>query len=237
MNDMPEIQSRLLGGVFLLFLGSVMHFPARNAAAEPVELNINQRLVALAPDLSSQVAQLATNAVQCAEIRSKQMRPDKLAIIDYSKPSTEKRFWLFDLKQRQLLVEDLVAHGKNTGEDLAQSFSNRPGSLQSSLGLFMTGGSYIGKHGNSLRLIGLEQGFNDLALSRAIVIHGADYVNQGFIQAHQRLGRSFGCPALAPESAEKVINYFEDSPGLLFSYYPDERWLRSSSFLNRCTPT
>ena len=230
------LHRRLFYVLLALFSGVALPQGVQSALAEPVAIPSSERLTDLAPRLSSQVAKLATTAVRCAEGQSAEIRPEKLAIIDYSLPSTDKRFWLFDLRQKRLLLEDRVAHGKNTGENRAQRFSNLPGSLQSSIGLFQVGGSYVGKHGNSLRLIGLERGVNDLALDRAIVIHGADYVSDGFIRIHKRLGRSFGCPAMAPETAEKVIESFEDSPGLLFSYYPDEQWLRSSKFLNSCTP-
>ena len=204
------------------------------AAAEPIEPSLNSQLVRFAPRLSPEVAQLALRAAFCAAGRS-EVRIDRLAIIDYSLPSSEKRFWLFDLQHPKLLVEDFVAHGKNTGENIANNFSNTPGSLQSSLGLFRAGSRYIGKHGNSLRLIGLEPGFNDTAYDRALVIHGADYVSPSFIRKHQRLGRSFGCPALAPSSARTVIDQFSESNGFLFAYYPDKKWLRLSSYLNACT--
>jgi len=196
-----------------------------------------QMLVGLAPKLSPQVAELALNAARCAGENLGEGRSEKLAIIDYSRPSVEKRFWLFDTSKHKLLVEDLVAHGRNSGENQAVSFSNTPGSLKSSLGLFKVGSTYIGKHGDSLRLIGLERGINEMALERAIVLHGADYVNQDFIRQHNRIGRSFGCPALSRESALKVINIFRNESGFLFSYYPDPKWLRTSKMLKNCTGT
>lgn len=210
-------------------------FSATEAASQPQTPLISNHLVTLAPRLSQQVAKLAVNAARCAASREGRSRIETLAVIDYSLPSTEKRFWLFDLARSRLLIEDLVAHGRNTGENSAASFSNVPGSLQSSLGIFRVGESYIGKHGASLRLIGLEPGINDRAFDRAIVIHGADYVSRDFIREHQRLGRSFGCPALAPENTAKVISSFRDRSGFLFSYYPDERWLQSSDFVNGCS--
>ncbi len=203
-------------------------------AASPAAEPDGRALVSLAPQLSLHVAELAAHAARCAARRSGEHRVDKLAVIDYSRPSREKRFWLFDLRRQQLLLEEFVAHGRGTGEDSAINFSNQPGSLQSSLGLFRVGERYLGKHGNSIRLIGLEPGINDLAYDRAIVIHGANYVSADFIRQHQRLGRSFGCPALAPESANKVIESFSEGSGFLFSFYPDEAWLKSSSYLNSC---
>ena len=204
-----------------VFVAAFAGAPALVCAA-PQSKALDSALVQLAPRLSRTVARLATQAVTCAASQRDANAIDTLAIIDYSLPSTEKRFWLFDVDRVRLLIEDLVAHGKNSGENAAVRFSNDPGSLQSSLGLFQVGARYVGKHGDSLRLIGLEQGINDLAEERAIVIHGADYVGESFIKLHQRLGRSFGCPALAPQNVQKVIHSFRNGNGYLFSYYPDQ---------------
>lgn len=219
----------------LLLIITTFLYSVTTAQAEAVLVPSGNRLIQLAPDLSLQVAQIAASAVKCARRQMLDTDPQRLVIIDYSLPSTEKRFWLFDLRQQRLLLRDLVAHGKHSGENRAENFSNRPGSLQSSLGLFRVGERYVGKHGSSIRLIGLEPGVNDLALDRAIVIHGADYVSENFIRIHQRLGRSFGCPALARGTAEKVIQYVDQTPSLLFSYYPDEKWLDNSLFLKDCS--
>ena len=222
-------------GFFWLHCTLILCLLPQKIFAEP-STSLIHKIVNLAPDISPKVAGLAVQASQCAtHTGDEKLNLEKLAIIDYSLPSTTKRFWLFDLKDDKLLLKDLVAHGKNSGEDLAEKFSNEPGSLQSSLGLFQVGNRYIGKHGISLRLIGLEPGINDLAYERAIVLHGADYVDTKFISSHKRLGRSFGCPAMSPESASKVIEYMEKSGGFLFSYYPDEHWLKNSSFLNSCS--
>jgi hypothetical protein len=158
-------------------------------------------------------------------------------VIDYSKPSTAKRLWVFDLRSRALLYEELVAHGRGSGDDFATAFSNDPQSHQSSLGLFETAETYSGKNGYSLRLKGLDPGFNDKALARAIVIHGAPYVSQEFARSRGRLGRSWGCPALREPVAHEIIDRIKGN-GLLFAYYPDRKWLRSSRFLSSCsTPT
>lgn len=223
----------MLRGFFATIIA--LFFSVSDAISEPVSLHLSNRLVTLAPRLSQQVAKLAADAARCAASREGSGRMDTLAVIDYSLPSTEKRFWLFDLARSRLLIEDLVAHGRNSGENEAASFSNVPGSLQSSLGIFRVGESYLGKHGASLRLIGLEPGINDRALDRAIVIHGAEYVSEDFIRQHRRLGRSFGCPVLNPASTAKVINTFRERNGFLFSYYPDEQWLNSSAYVNGCT--
>lgn len=226
----------LLGliGPFCTFLAVLFGAKTSPVAAE-TQGQFQFAKIAVPNGLSQEVADLALSSVICAARHHSDGQIDKLAIIDYSLPSTQKRFWLFDLKKSKLLLEDFVAHGKNTGENVAQVFSNTPGSLQSSLGLFRAGSRYTGKHGTSLRLIGLEPGFNDAAYERAIVIHGADYVDPKFIQKHQRLGRSFGCPALSPESAGKVIDQFDQGKGYLFAYYPDEEWLSRSKYLKACT--
>jgi hypothetical protein len=157
--------------------------------------------------------------------------PRTLTVIDFSRPSTQKRLWVYDLRSRALLFHEHVAHGRGSGENMASSFSNVPESYQSSLGLFRTGEAYVGKHGLSLRLDGLERGINDRARERAIVIHGADYVNAATAQAQGRLGRSLGCPAVRPEVAKSLINAVKEG-GLLFAYYPEQSWLGASSYLN-----
>ncbi len=133
-------------------------------------------------------------------------KTDKIVIVDYTKPSTQKRFYIIDLKNKSLLNSELVAHGKNTGANLATEFSNKPESLKSSLGIFKTAETYHGKHGFSLRLDGLEPGKNDNARKRAIVIHGAKYVSKSFASKHGRLGRSWGCPALPVSKTKEIIN-------------------------------
>lgn len=173
---------------------------------------------------------LALKATSCATELG--MAPSsRLAVIDYSKPSTEQRLWVFDLSLHRLLFHDFVAHGRDSGENFATAFSNDPGSAQTSLGLFRTLGTYFGHNGYSLRMDGLEHGFNDNAFSRDIVIHGAVYVNPVLASTQGRLGRSLGCPALRPAVAPKVINALKDGQ-YVFAYYPDRSWLQSSQFLH-----
>jgi hypothetical protein len=128
-----------------------------------------------------------------------------LTIIDYTKPSTSKRLFLLDLWNEKMICNTYVAHGKNTGENYATIFSNENESHKSSLGFYKTGSTYYGKHGYSLRLSGLENGINDMAAHRAIVVHGADYVSEEFIKAHGRLGRSHGCPAVPMDMHKEII--------------------------------
>ncbi len=157
--------------------------------------------------------------------------PVTLTVIDFSRPSTTRRMWVYDLGSRALLFEEAVAHGRNSGHDRPTMFSNEPESNQSSLGLFRTAEAYIGKHGYSLRLDGLEAGINDRARERAIVIHGADYVDLGVANRQGRLGRSLGCPAVRPGIASPLIDAVKGG-GLLFAYYPDQRWVDTSTYLN-----
>jgi len=154
-----------------------------------------------------------------------------LTVIDFSRPSTSRRMWVYDLRSRELLFEEHVAHGRNSGHNLPTQFSNQPESNQSSLGLFRAAEGYVGKHGYSLRLDGLERGVNDLARARAIVIHGANYVNEKTAAAQGRLGRSLGCPAVRPEISRPLIDAIKEG-GLVFAYYPDPDWLTTSTYLN-----
>jgi hypothetical protein len=132
-----------------------------------------------------------------------------LTIADMDKPSSTKRLWVIDLDRKELIINTWVAHGKNTGDDKSTHFSNVNSSNQSSLGLYVTAEVYNGKHGRSLKLDGMDVGYNSNARERAIVVHGAPYVSQGTINALGRLGRSEGCPAVAPEYADKVISAIE----------------------------
>jgi hypothetical protein len=143
-----------------------------------------------------------------------------ITIIDYSKPSDKDRFFVIDLENKKLLFKCLVAHGKNSGEFIATSFSNQSGSLKSSLGLFLTAETYVGDNGYSLRLDGLEKGINDSARSRDIVIHGASYVSRKFIEENGRLGRSWGCPALPLEVSKEIINIISEG-SCLFVFAAD----------------
>ncbi len=128
-----------------------------------------------------------------------------ISIVDFNKPSTQKRLWIVDLTDKKLLFNTLVAHGQGSGDNLATSFSNTAESHQSSLGFYITSDTYTGKHGLSLRLNGMDQGYNTNALNRAVVVHGAEYVSQDFINQHGRLGRSYGCPAVPVELTPAII--------------------------------
>jgi len=142
-----------------------------------------------------------------------------LSVIDFSRPSSQERLWVFDLKNRRLLHSSLVAHGRNSGELFAENFSNKASSYQSSLGFYITGDTYIGKHGLSLYLDGQETGINEKARERYIVMHGAEYVSQEFVAQHGRLGRSLGCPAIPMAEHERLINLLAGK-SCLYIYHP-----------------
>jgi len=161
-------------------------------------------------------------------------RPEVLTFIDYSRPSTEPRLFVIDLASNRVAFSELVAHGRGSGDNAAGRFSNQDGSHMSSLGVFRAGGTYNGQHGLSLRLEGLEPGFNDRARERAIVMHAAGYVSTAMIAAQGRLGRSWGCPAVRPEIAKKLIDAIKDG-SLVVAYYPDADWLARSAFLKAPT--
>ena len=182
--------------------------------------------------IQDNVLGLALNAATCAVHSGKVNNPRTLTVIDYSRPSSEKRMWVYDLQSKNLLYEELVAHGQGSGGNVPDAFSNEPETHRTSLGLFSTDDTYVGKNGYSLRLNGLDAGLNDRARERAIVMHGAPYVSEEFVKANGRLGRSWGCPAIRPELARQVIDRIKGG-GLVFAYYPDQR-LQSSKFLTGC---
>ncbi|MES2885880.1 MAG: murein L,D-transpeptidase catalytic domain family protein [Pseudomonadota bacterium] len=217
---MPKLVCGLLLSVVFTALSSAV------MASDPLA----QALARAAPKAKAKVIALAVQAARCADARDG-VSTSRLAVIDYSKPSTKPRLWVFDLASRRLMFEELVAHGRNSGDNYARHFSNQPDSLTSSLGLFRTRDTYEGQNGYSLRLAGLEPGTNDQAESRAIVMHGAPYVNTRFFKTTGRLGRSHGCPAVRTEIAQSLIDDLKDGQ-YLFAYYPDRAWLKTSSYLS-----
>src|SRR5688572_1079603 len=155
-----------------------------------------------------------------------------LSVVDFDKPSTEKRFWLIDLKSRKVLENTYVSHGKNSGENMAKYFSNTDDSNMSSLGFYVTGETYMGRHGLSLKLDGMDDPYNTNAQLRDIVMHGADYVSEDFIRQQGRLGRSEGCPALPMGLHQEVINRVE---GRTVLYLHATGHTYKSRFLNQET--
>ncbi len=153
-----------------------------------------------------------------------------VTIVDYTLPSTEPRLWVVDLHKKTVLYHTHVAHGSGNGGNLPLRFSDKPGSKQASLGVFVTGKTYQGGHGLSLVLHGLEKGINGNAERRRIVVHGAHYVNPAISGELGRLGRSSGCLAVENHLAPKLIQTIQEG-SLVFSYYPDKNWLKNSAFL------
>jgi hypothetical protein len=183
--------------------------------------------------IDAEVFDLALSAAACAVRAGDVEDPSTLTVIDYSRPSTEKRLWVFDLRSRRVLYEELVAHGQGSGGNYATQFSNQSETHRTSLGLFVTGETYVGNNGYSLRLDGLDAGVNDNARTRAIVMHGAPYVSEAFAKTTGRLGRSWGCPAVRAGVARELIDRVKGG-SLVFSYYPDQKWLASSRYLGDC---
>lgn len=171
-----------------------------------------------APALHPQALQAALASFDCLDEEGAVHR-QVLTVIDFSLPSTAERLFVFDLATSRLLHSERVAHGKNSGDDVAVSFSNQEGSLMSSLGAFVTGGAYWGENGYSLRLRGTEPLVNDRAEARAIVLHGAPYVSDASVRSLGRLGRSFGCPAVRPEIAHALIDHIKDG-SVLYAWHP-----------------
>lgn len=214
----------LLAGTCLLSCAAAPRLqPFTGPAVQPVSFSPT-------PWPRRDVLDLALQAYRCGRTLGYIDRP-LLTVIDYSLPSTARRLWVIDLAHSRVLFNELVAHGERSGEDVPVAFSNRRGSRQSSLGLFRTEDAYDGEHGLSLRLTGLEPGFNDRARDRRIVMHGADYVSEAFIAEHGRLGRSWGCPALPAGVHEHLIDRIRDGSAV-FAYYPDPQWLNGSHFLH-----
>jgi hypothetical protein len=229
------LKSRLFTILIASMLGCAALPLTTQAAAPPARAGAaGHELVdrsAAAAGVSRDVLSLALSAVQCAVTSGDIPAPPTLTVIDYSRPSTEPRLWVFDMGSGRMLFKELVAHGRGTGDNMAVHFSDDMNSHQSSLGLFVTGDTYIGNNGYSLRLDGLEPGFNSRARERAIVMHGAPYVSAEFAAKQGRLGRSWGCPALSEAVAHKVIDTVRGG-GVVFSYYPDADWLTRSRFLH-----
>src|SRR5437764_13178265 len=202
--------------------------PARAAQPAP---SLLQSLARQAPGLKLDVLKMAVDAANKAADQGLVARKNLLTVIDYSLPSTEPRLFVFDLAAKKLLFRELCAHGKASGDNMANFFSNDPGSEATSLGLFVTADTYTGHNGYSLRLKGLEEGVNDMAWDRMIVMHGAYYVSQEAIRVLGRLGKSWGCPASPVGVAKKIIDTIRGGSAV-FAYYPEKRWLVSSAFLH-----
>lgn len=182
--------------------------------------------------LSRNIFELAIRGLKKLDTNGKLQNPNIITIADYSQSSNKKRLYVIDLKNKKLLFNTYVAHGRNTGDEFAKSFSNVEGSLKSSLGFYITEHPIIGSHtGFALMIDGVEKGFNDNASKRAIIIHAADYATENFIKKYGRLGRSLGCPALPPDLNKPIIETIKDGT-CLFIYNPSDSYIGKSALLN-----
>ncbi|MFL5742372.1 MAG: murein L,D-transpeptidase catalytic domain family protein [Flavisolibacter sp.] len=178
--------------------------------------------------LSREALLYACRGQQKLSSRGKLDNPDILTVCDFSQSSENKRMYIIDIKNYKVLMTTYVAHGRNSGLSYARKFSNRPESRESSLGFYITGNIYSGEHGMSLRLTGMEHGFNDNAEKRGVVVHGADYIGE---DRKGVMGRSYGCPAVPEKYAPKVISLIKEGT-CLFIYHPTKKYLKSSKILN-----
>lgn len=160
------------------------------------------------------------------------LKGDVLTVCDLELASTENRMWVIDMGKKKVLYNTYVAHGQGSGDDYATSFSNKPNTHKSSLGFYVTGDTYNGEHGTSLRLNGMDTGYNDAAFERGIVVHGSGYVNDRIIDAKKRLGRSWGCPAVSTKLSQPIIKTIKEGT-CLFIYYPEKNYFSNSSWLNK----
>ncbi|WP_418964999.1 murein L,D-transpeptidase catalytic domain family protein [Cetobacterium sp.] len=220
----------ILGSISTTAFGFTLKNPTKTESTIELSSEKNEeRLyqeIGLKGKLDYEVFKTALNGYNKIEGKRKEL----LTIIDYSKPSTEKRFFVIDMERKKLLVHSHVSHGKNSGGNIATSFSNKMSSNKSSLGFFLTENTYMGGNGYSLVLNGLEKGINDKAKERYIVIHGADYANPRFAQSQGRLGRSLGCPALPKDVSKKAIDMIKNG-SVIFVYGNDTNYLEKSSYV------
>lgn len=157
------------------------------------------------------------------------VKKDIITLIDFRMSSIKKRMWIIDVNTNEVIHHTIVAHGKNSGWEFAKTFSNTPNTNMSSIGFYLTGEKYIGKYGLSLRLDGVENGFNSNARRRAIVLHPAKYVNTSISKSLGRMGRSFGCPAIPYKDSDKVVKTIADR-SVMFIYFPQEDYLKETKF-------
>lgn len=180
--------------------------------------------------LSKEAFEYALSGLEKLEKEGKLKNPDLLTIADFSRPSNKKRLFVIDLKNEAVLFNTFVSHGRNSGTAQATTFSNAPESFKSSLGFYVTGDTYKGQHGYSLRLEGEEEGINDNAMSRGIVMHSAAYVSEKIAKLQGYIGRSLGCPAIPEKVHKQIIEVIKDG-SCLFLYSPDKSYMANSKML------
>ncbi len=213
---------------FLLLPGAIVNSETKPTASISVYTSANLSETGL----TKEIFDMAIKGLNKLDSSGKLLNTNIVTIADYSQSSNKKRFYVIDLKNKKLLFNTYVAHGKNTGDEFASSFSNVSGSLKSSLGFYITEHSIIGSHtGFALMIDGVEKGFNDNAIKREIIIHAADYATESFIKKNGRLGRSFGCPVLPPDMNKQIIETIEGG-SCLFIYNPNDNYICNSTLLN-----
>lgn len=218
--------------IFFLFPVMNHYGVTENISKEPVNIDIYTTVSLVDTGLSKDVFELAIKGLKKLDSEGKLKNPNIVTIADYSQSSNKKRLYVIDLKNKKLLFNTYVAHGRNTGDEFAKSFSNKEGSYKSSLGFYVTQRPITGSHtGFSLQIDGVEKGFNDHAVQRAIIIHAAEYATENFIKKYGRLGRSFGCPSVPPEMNKPIIETIKEGT-CLFIYNPDKDYLSKSVLLN-----
>lgn len=217
----------------LLFLSIVGWGPFSSTPSNSWIDDETRLIEAHANNLDSNVLKLSLKAYLKAEQKGLD-RKELLTVIDYSKPSSEKRLWVIDIKHTHILFNTWVTHGVNSGKLNSNSFSNQSNSLKSSLGVFVTDNAYFSDHvGYALRVTGLERGINDNAYNRGVLIHGAWYAGSD-VASRGMLGRSWGCMAVDKKISKPLIDTIKNNT-VVVAYYPDNNWLRTSSFLNSLT--
>ena len=201
------------------------------ASVRPTVLSVYDSLNMGINGINRKVFELAQKGLDKLKKRGMVLNDSIVSIIDFSMPSSAKRLFVIDINNYEVLFNTYVAHGRNSGKEVASSFSNSLRSFKSSLGFYVTGDTYFGGHGYSLKLRGLDKGFNDNAGRRAVVMHPADYVNESLIYSQGYIGRSLGCPALSPKESKEIIDVIKEGT-CLFIYSPDKRYLTQSRILN-----
>lgn len=212
----------------LFLVAGVFTGSSHNSNNTPVGIADQVKYISSKYHINQEAIQMAIAGYQKLRSLGKLANLQYLTIADFSKPSNEERLFIIDMQLMQVVVKSLVAHGRNSGTKMAHQFSNQLSSFQSSLGFYITGSIYKGKHGASLELNGVEKGINDQAKERAIVIHGADYVSNKLIQQQGYIGRSLGCPAVPNNQVATIINTIKGA-SCLFIYAPNAAYNKKYS--------
>lgn len=211
------------------------HAPSAKEAAREL---INKEAVSIYEEmelkkfgLNKKAFEYAWRGYQYLLNKGKLQNADVISICDFSQSSRRKRLYIIDVAEKKIIMNTFVAHGRNSGGEYARSFSNRPESHKSSLGFYVTKSTYYGEHGLSLKIDGVDRGFNDRANARNIVVHGSDYVGGGYLKDNKFTGRSYGCPAVPAQLTDDIINTIKNG-SCLFIYHPTKNYLTRSRILN-----